>query len=225
MKVLYGAALGVDARGKMNGQVASKNRSGAYWRTKVSPVNPQSSYQLAARALLTALSQAWKSLTQAQRTAWDAAVGDFARTDVFGNLRNPSGKNLHSRLNLNLQHCGQATIADPPLPSGAGTVLAGALIATNGGAKSIAHTNDTAGHTIQVWATPGVSPGKRFVKPDYRLLTTFVGGAASPAVITTAYDARFGDPAVGTRVNVKLISVNNTTGESSTPSEATTITV
>lgn len=225
MKVLYGAALGVDARGKLNGQVASKNRAGAYWRTKVSPVNPQTAEQLQARSRLTTQSQAWRALTQAVRDAWNAAVGDFARSDVFGNLRNPSGKNLFARLNINLVNCGQAALTDPPLPSGAGTVTAGALIVTNGGVKSIAHTGDTAGHTVQVWATPGVSPGREFVKQDYRLITTFTGGAASPTVITTAYDARFGDAAVGTKVKVKLVSVSNTTGENSTPSEASTITI
>ena len=215
----------VDGRGKLNGHVASKNRAGAYVRTKVSPVNPQTSYQLTSRNLLSTYSQGWRALTQAQRDAWDAAVADFGKTDVFGDIRNPTGKNLYGKLNINLENAGQTPITDPPLPSGGGQVVAGAVVMTNGGAKSVAHTGDTAGHTVLVFATPGVSPGKKFVKNDYRLLTTFTGGAASPAVITTAYNARFGQPAVGTRVAVKLVSVNDTTGETSVASESTTITV
>lgn len=225
MKLKWSGFGAVDGRGKINGHVASKNRAGAYARTKVTPVNPQSSYQLASRNLLTTFSQGWKALLQAERDAWDAAVGNFAKTDVFGDIRNPTGKNLYTSLNTNLLNIGQTAITEPPLPSGAGTVTAGALVMTNGGAKTIAHTGDTAGHTVQVWATPGVSPGKKFVKNDYRLITTFTGGAASPANIATAYAARFGQPAVGTRVSVKLVSVNDNTGEVSVPSEATTITV
>lgn len=225
MKLKWSGFGAVDGRGKINGHVASKNRAGAYARTKVTPVNPQTTFQLAARALLTAFSQAWKALTQAQRDGWDAAVGNFAKTDVFGDLRNPTGKNLYTSLNANLSNAGQAAITAAPLPSGAGAVTAGALVMTNGGAKTIAHTDDTAGHTVLVWATPGVSPGKKFVKGDYRLISTFPGGAASPANIATAYQARFGEPAVGTRVSVKLESVNDTTGEKSVPSESTTITV
>lgn len=225
MKLKWSGFGATDGRGKINGHVASKNRSGAYARTKVTPVNPQTSFQLAARALLTAFSQAWRALTQAQRDAWNSAVGSFAKTDVFGDLRNPTGKNLYTALNTNLSNAGQATISDPPVPAGAGQVTAGALVMTNGGAKTIAHTDDTSGHTILVWATPGVSPGKSFVKNDYRFLTTFAGGASSPANIATAYEARFGDPAVGLKVAVKLVSVNNTTGEMGTPSESVTLVV
>jgi len=225
MKVKWSGMGAVDGRGKINGTVGSKNRSGAYLRVKVTPTNPQTVFQLTARNLLSSLSQAWRSLTQARRDAWDSAVADFAKTDVFGDLRNPTGKNLYARLNANLVNTGNAQITSPPLPAGGGQVIAGTLVMTNGGAKTIAHTADSAGHTIQVWATPGVSPGKKFLKNNYRLIDTFVGGAASPADISTAYEARFGEPAVGTRVGVRLVSVNDTSGESGVASEATSITV
>jgi hypothetical protein len=111
------------------------------------------------------------------------------------------------------------------LPAGGGQVVAGTAVITNGGPKTVAHTEDTAGHTVLVFATPGVSPGKSFLKNDYRLITTFAGGSASPEDIATAYEARFGDPAVGTKVGVRLVSVNNNTGETSVPSESQTIVV
>lgn len=225
MKVKWSGIGAVEGRGKLNGSVASRNRAGSYFRVKVSGVNPQTSFQQAARNLLTSFSQGWRSLTQAQRDAWDAAVSDFARTDIFGDLRNPTGKNLYSRLNVNLANAGQTAITDPPLPAGGGQVVAGAVVMTNGGAKTVAHTEDTAGHTVLVFATPGVSPGKSFLKNDYRLISTFTGGAASPADIAAAYQARFGEPTVGTKVGVRLVSVNDTTGETSVPSESQTIVV
>ena len=225
MKLKWSGFGATDGRGKIGGHVASKNRSGAYARTKVTPTNPQSSFQLGARNLLSNLSQGWRSLNQADRDAWDVAVGSFARTDIFGDLRNPTGKNLYARLNINLTNISQSLISVPPLPAGGGQVIAGAVVMTNGGAKTVAHTEDTAGHTIQVWATPGVSVGKKFLKNDYRLITYFTGGAASPTNIAADYQARFGEPAVGTRVGIRLVSVNDTTGENGVPSESTTITV
>lgn len=99
------------------------------------------------------------------------------------------------------------------------------MVITNGGAKTIAHTGSGAGFSVQVWATPGVSPGKSFLKNEYRLITSFAGPGASPEDIATAYEARFGEPAVGTKVGVRLVSVNETTGEASVPSESQTIVV
>lgn len=225
MKLKWSGFGAVDGRGKINGHVASKNRSGAYARTKVTPTNPQSLRQLFARNLLTSLSQAWRGLSASDRAAWDGAVADFAKTDVFGDLRNPTGKNLFAALNANLVNSGQAQITSPPRPVGGGDVVAGTAVITNGGAKTIAHSGSAAGHTIQVWATPGVSPGKSFLKNDYRLISTFVGGSASPEDIATAYENRFGEPAVGTKVGIRLVSVNNTSGEKGVPSESVTITV
>jgi hypothetical protein len=225
MKLKWSGFGATDGRGKIGGHVASKNRSGAYARTKVTPTNPQTSFQLGARNLLSTLSQGWRALTQAQRDAWDVAVADFARTDIFGDLRNPTGKNLYARLNINLVNSGEAQITSPPLPAGGGQVIAGTVVMTNGGAKTVAHTGDTAGHVIQVWATPGVSAGKKFLKNDYRLIDNFVGGTASPHDFATAYESRFGEPAVGTRVGVRLVSVNDATGENGVASESTTITV
>src|SRR3546814_3353017 len=49
-KVKFGALM-TDARGKLGGHVFSKNRAGSYLRTKVTPVNQQTSYQTSVRAL------------------------------------------------------------------------------------------------------------------------------------------------------------------------------
>lgn len=224
MKAKWGMMI-VDGRGKLGGHVLSKNRSGAYARTKVTPVNPQTSYQQLARTRLGSFSQGWRALSQARIAAWNAAVSAFAASNIFADIVNPTGKNLYTRLNINLATVGLGPIVDPPLPSGAGEVVAGTLLVTNGGAKTIAYTSTGAGYRIQVWATEGVSPGKLFVKNKFRLITTFNGAAASPFDMDAAYLAKFGQPPVGTRVSVRLVSINSTTGENSVGSESTTIVV
>lgn len=214
----------VDGRGKINGSVASKNRAGAYVRTKVTPVNPNKPNQQLARNLLSTLSQSWRTLTQAQRDAWNAAVTGFAVTDIFGDLRNPTGKNLYTRLNANLFNIGQGFISDPPLPSEVPGVSANVVtIAVGAGTYTVTFDPPGASVRVQVWATPGVSPGKNFVKSEYRLLEDFAGNAVSPHDFSAAYIDRFGAPAVGTKVFIKLRPVNLTTGQAGVGGEASTI--
>src|SRR5690606_26146133 len=97
-KIKFGMMM-TDARGKLGGQVFSKNRGGSYIRTKVTPSNPRSSFQQAIRTLLSGFSQAWSSLTANQRSAWNGAVSNWSKTDIFGDIKNPTGKNLFVRLN------------------------------------------------------------------------------------------------------------------------------
>src|SRR5690606_27930634 len=53
MKVQFSGLGVVAGSGKIQGTVAARNRSGAYLRVKVTPVNPQTTYQQAARQRLT----------------------------------------------------------------------------------------------------------------------------------------------------------------------------
>lgn len=216
----------VDGRGKINGSVASKNRSGAYVRTKVTPVNPQTVAQIAARNVLSNFSQAWSGLTQAQRDAWNASVGDFQTTDIFGDLRNPTGKNLYTRLNANLVSVGLPAISVPPLPSAVPAIgITSVTIALGAGTYEAAFTGDDASVSYQVWATPGVSPGVSFVKSEYRQIGAVAGGGGSPYDFEADYLAKYGAPAVGTKVFVKMVPVNATTGQKGIGSDGFTIVV
>ena len=214
----------VDGRGKINGSVASKNRAGAYVRTKVSPVNPNTTYQAGARSLLAGLSANWRELTQAQRDAWNAAVSDFQRTDVFGDLRKPTGKNLYTRLNINLSNIGQPWISVPPAAVNlAPAVISGVTISVGTPTYEIAYTPGTAGSTMLLFATAPQSAGKNFVKSEFRLIGSFAADAASPYDFEADYTTRFGVPTVGEKVFVRVMAINDATGISSAPQELYTI--
>lgn len=101
MKIKWGMMM-TDGRGKLGGQVASKNRAGAYIRTKVTPVNPQTVAQQNIRQLFGSIASAWRSLTQAQINGWNEATEFWQRTDIFGDLKKPSGFALFQRLNTGL---------------------------------------------------------------------------------------------------------------------------
>ena len=180
MKMKWGALV-VDGRGKIGGQVASKNRSGAYLRTKVTPVNPRSGSQITVRNRLSGLSQGWRGLTAANRAAWNSAVSDFAKTNIFGDLVNPTGFNLYQRLNNNLLRIGEAALSTPPAPSSIDDIVIGALTAAAAaGTVSLAYTASAgSGSEIEVYATPPLSAGVSFVKTEYRLIGSFTSDTAS----------------------------------------------
>jgi hypothetical protein len=69
MLAKFGAIV-VDGRGKINGFVASRNTYGSYFRTKVTPANPNTTAQALVRGQFTAVSQAWRGLTSSQRLGW-----------------------------------------------------------------------------------------------------------------------------------------------------------
>ena len=79
MKLKFGAIV-TDGRGKIGGHVMSKNRGGAYMRTKVTPSNPRSTAQTTVRSHLTTLSQGWRGLSATAIAAWNSAVSSFTKS-------------------------------------------------------------------------------------------------------------------------------------------------
>lgn len=222
------SAIVSEMRGKLNGSVFSKNRGGAYIRTKVTPVNPSTIAQGAVRAALTSISQAWRGLTEAQRLAWAGAVSAFTSTDIFGDIKTPSGINLYNKLNLNLHAIGEASISTPPAVVSVGYVSALSL-AADASANTIAATFTAEGasvdQTVIVEATPCLSAGKSFVKSEFRQIGTFAGNATSPQAIGAMYVAKFGAMTADKKIFVRLKFVDKNTGVSGQYTSASTIVV
>jgi len=229
MKVKFGAIV-VAGRGKIGGHVASQNRAGAYFRTKVTPTNPQTSAQTTVRNRLGGISSGWRSLTAALRDAWNSAVSDYAKTDIFGDLRNPTGFNLYQRLNNNLVLCGESPIPSPPA-----IVAIDAFTSITLTAKDATVAEDfslaiapavEADHLVKVYATPPMSPGVSFVKSEYRLIGVMPNSQASPYEGTAAYQAVFGSTGeVGQKIFCKCVQVEETTGIAGTAIECSTLVV
>lgn len=222
------SALVSEMRGKLNGSVFSKNRGGAYLRTKVTPVNPATLAQGLVRATLTNLSQAWRGLTQAQRDAWNNAVSNFTGTDIFGDIRTPSGLNLYTKLNLNLANVGIAPISAPPLPGTVGYVSVLSFIADQSGSTVIATytaIGATAGQKIVVEATAGVSAGKNFVKSEFRVIGSVAGLAVSPVALGALYTAKYGEMTTGKKIFIRMKFVDTVTGISGQYTSASSIVV
>jgi len=224
-KIKFGLVV-TEARGKLGGHVFTKGRAGGVLRTKVTPVNPQSTAQLGVRNRFSTYSQGWKSLTAAQRAAWNAAVSGFQGTNIFGDIVSPSGFNLYQKLNNNLTTCSQSAITTPPTPAAVGEVVTSSLTASEGTeALSLVLAAAVPVNTsVKVFATPQMSAGRSYVKSDYRLISVLAAEATTPVNLLAAYNTKFGTiDQVGAKIFVKTVAVNNTTGQEGTPSEVSDI--
>lgn len=215
MKVKFGAIV-TDGRGKIGGHVASKNRGGAYFRTKVTPTNPQTISQSAARNRLTTFAQDWKGLTEAARLSFNAAVANYAKTDIFGDIKQPSGINLYVKLNSNLAEVGVAPLTAAPLPEAVAaveTLSATAAAGTPAFSVVFTPTPVPADTAFIVRATGQTSPGKNFLKNQYRNVSVVDAAGTSPKNLLAEYVAKFGTLVAGQKIGVEVIPVNKVTGQ------------
>ena len=200
MKIKWGALV-VDGRGKLGGHVAAQNRGGSYLRTKVTPSNPQTTYQTGVRNLFGAISASWSALTAERRAAWNNAVEDWKRTNIFGDLKIPSGKALYQRLNQQAMVVGFSEISTPPVKAD--------IPPSNVTAVEIDTTAETITATglyngidakVQVFSSGVVSAGTSFVKNLMRVIGYTSGGPYSPGDAYEDYVARFGTPSPGEKI-------------------------
>jgi hypothetical protein len=207
-KIKFGMMM-TDASGKLGGQVFSKNRGGSYVRTKVTPLNPQTTAQTNVRGIFASISSAWSNLSESARASFNGFVSDYARTDVFGDLRNPSGKALFQRLNQNLVISEQAQISVCSAPI---AVPFANLTGADGDVSSLSFDVTTAGDTtdsrVVVWATPPMSQGTSFVKNKLRQLEVFSGGNAQIFDIQASYLAKYGVISEGDNIYIGVRVIN-----------------
>lgn len=210
MKIKFGSFV-VAGSGKVGGHVAATNRGGAYLRTKVTPLNPNTASQAQTRSLLASLSTAWAGLTDDQRKSWNGAVASFAKTDIFGDLRNPSGINLFVKLNANLSNSGQSLLTEAPekvevpfdaIASVGGSVGSEAMVITFSGAG-------LDGTICKISATPAMSQGVNFVKSQLRVIG-YVTVSSGDVDVWVEYVAKFGEPTAGQNIVISVAPITAT---------------
>lgn len=208
-KVKLGAIV-VDMRGKLGGHVFAQNKGGNYVRTKTTPSNPQTVAQSSVRNMFANISQGWSQLTQAGRDSFDNQIANYAKTNVFGDLKNPTGKALYQRLNQNLALTEQLPITACVPP----TVLeANLMTAANGTVAAqiieLILQKDGTGNKIMISATPPLSAGTKFVKNKLR--TIAVGDGIDNNFFTLdheEYTNKFGPFVLGSTIFIGLKSIN-----------------
>jgi hypothetical protein len=201
--------LGNPQSGSSANVTASHNTFGQYYRNRRTPVNPGSTHQTAVRTILGTLAQAWKFLTESQRTAWKSLSLTVPRTDSLGQSITLSGFQEYISVNSKRQNFGDVVINDPPVDPVIEDVGPVSLTATGGLLKVGFGLPFATGSLTKlgIYASPPKSAGVSFVN-DLRLIEVTGAHPVTPLDITSNYSARFGGVPLGDKVFVSVESYN-----------------
>lgn len=100
--------------GKAGSTVASRNRSGSYFKTKTIPKLVVNLYTEAVKNNLTTLSKHWGTLTDEQQLSWGSWAAGVNRTDSLGLGYTLTGSQGYMLVNRNLHTVAQPAIDLPP---------------------------------------------------------------------------------------------------------------
>ena len=212
-------ALAQDVRGSLNGTVFSKNRGGAYTRTKVSPTQPRTSNQTNQRAVFTGLAKAWgTTLSPAQRLAWITWAQAHPVTNIFGDAIILSGIAAFQQINRLVTWIFATTDLDAPdgvtpLDSGGFAV---ATIVTASGVPTITltpHQSPGIDDAVVLYMTPPLSPGRTPQTNQYRLISK-AGNVSTISTVPADYLAyyRITKIPVGCKIALRMMYINPTGG-------------
>ena len=113
------SALVAEARGKIGGNVFSRNRYGMYVRRFAAPVQPNTPFQEAQRSNFTAATQYWsKTLTASQRAAWEDYAAGTPLKDRLGESIQLSGNAMFCRHAAVWLRLGSAVVTTAPTTPG-----------------------------------------------------------------------------------------------------------
>lgn len=209
-KIKFGMMM-TDARGKLGGQVFSKNRSGAYVRTKVTPVNPRTSFQQNNRLLLGSLSAGWSALNEIFRNQWNSAVESWQKTNVFGDLSKPSGKNLFTGLNKvrSAMYPDLSIMQSPPEKVEFSPIQIESVVYSINQSRLTVNFSEGSVFTnqVQLRATPPLSNGTSYVKNLLRVIGSAKTVDDVTLTVAGEYAARFGHPIVGQPFYIEVSQV------------------
>lgn len=229
MKVRFGAGV-ADARGSTAGITYSRNKGGSYQRARVTPTNPNTSAQAAQRSRISQLSQEWSNvLTQAERDDWAIFGVNFPTTDVFGEVIQLTGLQAFTRINSRIMAAGFAALTGPPADQAVTDLLTFSFTLDNGVGTSTAVFTPTplaANDALQLFASPGLSPGISNAKNRLRLITTTGLAETTGYNFEADYIAKYGAlPATGRKVFMEARVIRSTTGAVDARLVASTIVV
>lgn len=218
--------LAQDVRGSLNGTVFSRNRGGAYVRTKVSACQPITAFNSAARAIFKAVAQYWSAtLTDAQRATWEAFAALHPYTNVFGDSILLSGIAMFEACNRRIRQVGEPWIEDPPATFVVEDLgLLTAVITAAGGVPTVA-TIEVGGTMyaptgLYIFSTVPGAWTRKAQRADYRLVNNPTTGLyASLEDFAADLITRFPD-AVWTAaqfVHLRIQALDPLTGAASAP--------
>ena len=193
--------------GALGTTVTWKGRNGQIRRWRTVPSNPRTLPQLTVRQNLATQAAAYRQMTDQEQEAWIATAALMQSRPTLGQSGPLTGLQLFTKVNCALLAIGGTPVTVPPAKPQLEVLPIDALAITNaaGVITLRLHTTGSQPEGTMLRACAPLSSGAR--RGDaYRLLGTLGSAVANYITITTAYTARFGVPAVGSRV---FVSVNS----------------
>jgi hypothetical protein len=219
MALVKWSAIVSEMRGKMNGTVFARNRYANYARNKVTPYNPQTPAQQNIRMMFAQLSKTWRQLTQDERDAWNRAVEEFLKTNIFGDTYRPAGYNLFIRINMNLFLIGQPMITLPPVPVVVDSIriIKTIIEASTNTFDIIVEVRGGMTHIPLSYVSRPLSPGISFVKSEFRLIEHTIEFTSPNQYILhigAQYKMKYGPLSnfIGQRLFYKITPIDKKTG-------------
>lgn len=210
--------------GKIGGVVALITGIMRIW---AKPTNPQTQSQQNQRGILSVLAQAWRGLTEPQRTSWQGLAAEIPQSNRIGDTITLSGNALYNQLNGILALLGTAANATAPVLESESQIIAMTVDADASAHSLTPVVSVGMNNTHDKWiveATPQLSPGKYFVKNLFRIVV-IQDNSDVGLDFGAAYEDMFGTLTVGKKIFIRIRPANNTTGQTGIPFEASTIVV
>ena len=197
--------LDIPQSGKRGLYVSQKSRNGLVSRALVIPTQPETDAQLRIRSFLRSVASQWRGLTQDQRNAWTAEASAHQSKTRLGQSGTLTGFQLYAKINCSLLNIGEDVVLAPPAEPVFGLLpVTGLTITNTNGVITVKLTStDSPAEGTMLWGAKPCSQGISTARGVVFLgtLNTAVNGAID---ITAAYTARYGSPAVGKKVFVKV---------------------
>lgn len=218
-KILLGDII-ADMRGSTGGTTYSRNTFSNYRRNKTSPVNPNTVAQQLVRNRLTAMSQSWSGITEANRVSWIDGAPTWSNNNIFNQSINYTGFSLYGRLNRNRQEINEVFLGTFVLPSDVDSFTSLSVVAdTTGGTMNLTFAPAIAAdHKVIIRATAPLTVGTNFVRNQFRKIAVLDSTNLSPVDLAAFYTAVFGVlPPVGAKIFVDAKQVLIANGQNSVP--------
>ena len=196
--------LDIPQSGKLGVFVSQGGRCGQSRRILAIPTNPRTEEQLNIRQMLGSTAHNWKTITETQRLAWNAAAKLIQSQPRLGQSGPLTGLQLYVRVNFNLTLVGEPAVADPPVaPTFDANIIQSLELTNVSNVRSIKLVCSGSSDAFNlVWATPPQSAG-RYAVNDFNYLGELPEVVSGKADITSLYSAKFGLPAVGQKVYIR----------------------
>jgi hypothetical protein len=197
--------MDIPQSGKRGLYVTQGSRYGQISRMLVIPNNPRSEAQMGVRRTLGNVTARWRTLTEEQRKAWTTAAKTKNSVPRLGQSGPLTGLQLFAKINCSLATLGADQVDTPPSfpqfpPNPVGTLV---ITNLNGIITLKLGCPSQPGDYTTVRASAPCSQGLASAR-DYRVLGVLPDPALGSCDITNIYRARYGSPAVGTKVFVRV---------------------